>query len=85
MPDLQVESHRGEQTVFPGPDDELLDGQVMQLIDLKVPLITAARKTSSLEKLFTISPTSKCASFHANCFTVFYLRCCLESHNQASL
>lgn len=33
----QVESHRGEQTVFPGPDDELLDGQVMQLIDLKAP------------------------------------------------
>ena len=40
---VQVESHRGEQTVFPGPDDELLDGQVMQLIDLK-----AQKKTCTL-------------------------------------
>ena len=31
----QVASYRGEQTVFPSPDDELLDGGVMEAMDLK--------------------------------------------------
>jgi hypothetical protein len=31
-----VTSHKGEQIVFPEPDEELLDGQVLQAIDLKV-------------------------------------------------
>jgi len=32
----KVSTHRGEMTVFPGPDEELLDGAVMNAIDLKV-------------------------------------------------
>ena len=31
----KVASYRGEQTVFPSPDDELLDGGVMEALDLK--------------------------------------------------
>jgi hypothetical protein len=47
---VQVESHRGEQTVFPGPDDELLDGQVMQLIDLKAPSQCCTSRESLVPK-----------------------------------
>jgi len=32
----KVTTHRGEKTVFPGPDEELLDGEVLRAIDLKV-------------------------------------------------
>lgn len=32
----KVTAYRGETTVFPGPDEDLLDGQVLQAIDLKV-------------------------------------------------
>jgi len=32
----KVTTHKGEQTVFPGPDEELLDGCVQEAVDLKV-------------------------------------------------